>query len=351
MNPEIKKYYQSKRINNSLLGMMDNPRWFKWKRDHPDTEDDEKRHFRVGSALDTLLTDNEQFHHEFKIVSTVRPFGLMGKFIDKMPYNLTMGTDPSEFQEAYESSGYRMKLETVLTKFWGNKDFVEYYESLCCEDDGRQVLSKDEFDTVINMKELILANANVLPYFMNTDKDVEIIYQMPIYFDYGGEECKGLLDLLVINHREKTIQPIDLKSTGKPVKDFRKAYLQFGYYRQAAFYTEAVKWWVQDQSEKRALAIAVSGGEDLPNLIDYELKNFIFVVVEAKLSSSEPAIIFNTTDADLYAGLNGGTTKFGKYYKGINQYLEDYLWHMETDKWEMSRSLYESGGKIVLDVF
>lgn len=81
--------------------------------DNPDVEDEEKKHFRVGSALDTLLTDNEEFHNEFKIVSAVRPFGLMGKFVENLPYNLTQNAPEEQYQEAYDKSGYKMRIDRV----------------------------------------------------------------------------------------------------------------------------------------------------------------------------------------------------------------------------------------------
>ena len=320
-------------------------------------EDDDKRHFRVGGALDCLLTDNEQFPHLYKVVNTARPFGLMGKFVMKLPFNLTEDSELELFQEAYEESGYRMKIESVVKKFWNNKDAVEYYESLCCEEDDRLVLSKDEYDTVINMKKLIKANPHSEQYFYNDDPDIELRHQMPIYFEYMGEDCKGLLDVLVINHREKWILPVDLKSTSKPVEEFPIWYLKYGYYRQAAFYNEAVKQWVIKRDEtvrQQNITESLVVGKDAvvsPMYSDYELRKFTFIVVEAKLSSTTPAVIFESTEADLAAGLLGGSTKYGRTYKGINDLMEAYLWHEKNNLWDMSKELYESKGKKTIDVF
>jgi len=42
---KIKKYFAAKRLSNSILGSLVNPRWVKMKMDNPDMEDDDKKHF------------------------------------------------------------------------------------------------------------------------------------------------------------------------------------------------------------------------------------------------------------------------------------------------------------------
>jgi hypothetical protein len=40
---------------------------------NPESEDDDKAHFRIGSALDCLVTMPEHFQEEFLIVDVNRP--------------------------------------------------------------------------------------------------------------------------------------------------------------------------------------------------------------------------------------------------------------------------------------
>lgn len=85
-------------------------------------------------------------------------------------------------------------------------------------DRDKSILSKDELDLVENMKYLVLCNPFVYDYFMNIgNKDIELIHQLPIYFTCRNVECKALLDGVKINHKNKTIQPFDLKTIGKGV--------------------------------------------------------------------------------------------------------------------------------------
>lgn len=195
------------------------------------------------------------------------------------------------------------------------------------------------------MKELILSNEFTHRYFVSFDENVEIISQVPIYFDYMDLECKGLLDGILINHREKTIQPYDLKSTGKSVYEFEKWLPIYGYHRQAAFYSIGLREWI---SEKAAKARAIG----TPNLGDYEVLPFKFIVVESKLSSKTPAIIYEMSDDDMLAGLEGGIPKGHKrHIKGINELIEDYKWHKENDKWLLRREFYEADGVKQTNIF
>lgn len=141
-------------------------------------------------------------------------------------------------------------------------------------------------------KELITANEFLKCFFERCDENVEILHQLPIYFEYREEKCKGLLDGVVIDHKHKTIQPFDLKTTGKSVYDFPLSYLQFGYYRQCAFYEIAL------QSKESPVRSLLDQG--------YEMLDFVFIVVENKLSSSHPAIKFKTNAYDRKVGLEGG---------------------------------------------
>jgi hypothetical protein len=162
------------------------------------------------------------------------------------------------------------------------------------------------------------------------------LHQVPIYFRYRGEDCKALLDGILIDHKNRTIQPFDLKTTGKSVYDFPVSFLQFGYYRQCALYETAL----------------YSIGSPILSLLEqgYEMLDFIFIVVENKLSSSHPAIIYRTNAKDREYGRIGGY--IGKrFYKGIDQLIDEYKFYRENDYWDLPVDLLRSNGEIQLNIF
>lgn len=113
----VQDYFKSRRVSNSLLGLLSNPKWIRHKLNNPDTEDEETKYFRIGSALDCLLTSPELWDDEFEVVDANRPYGLMAKFIDNLPSGLTPDSPEEDYQEAYDKSGYKMKLSRVISNF------------------------------------------------------------------------------------------------------------------------------------------------------------------------------------------------------------------------------------------
>lgn len=332
---KIKQYFQTKAVSNSFLKALWNPRWIKFKFDNPDAEDDEKSHLRVGSALDCLLTSPERWETDFVVIDAKRPYGLLGKFIDKLPTGLTPESDIALFRDAYMDSGYKMWIDKVVEKFWQNEEAVKYYRLTKDIGDGITVISSDEYESVMKAHELIMANEYVKGYFINEDPNIELMHQVPIYFRLQDEDCKALMDGIYIDHSAKTIEPFDLK-TSRNVHDFVEHFIQYQYFIQAAFYEIAL------QSENSPVKQYLDAG--------YTLKDFIFIAVENKASSSHPAIIYTSTEHDRLCGRNGGYIGT-RYYKGIFELIEDYKYHKETDYWDLPVELIKSKGRRVLDVF
>lgn len=332
---EIRRYFSTPRISSSLLSALQNPKYL-WLKERGLVEDEEKVFFKIGSALDCLLTSPDRWDTDFMVATANRPTGLLGKFVSVLPLGLTRESPVEEYLGAYEYAGYRRPIEWVIEFFWTTEDAVKFYEELQKTDDNTIVLGKDEFDLVIKMRDSILGNPFTAQYFVPTNPNIEILTQVPIYFEYANHECKALLDGVLMDHLNKQIIPYDLKTTGKSVFSFPESYLQFGYYRQCAFYEAAL----------------LSNASPVKDLLDdgYRLCDYLFIVVETKKESTNPAVIYKTNAFDRLTGLVGGYIK-NRYYKGVNGLIQDYMWHKENDYWEMPRQLYEDGGVVELSVF
>ena len=333
---KLKEYFTTKAVSNSMLGALYNPKWVKFKMENPDSEDDDKKFFRIGAGLDCLLTSPQRWDQDFQVIDAVRPFGLMGKFIDNLPKDINILSDESEYREAWDKSGYKMKLSKIIEKFWENEEFVNYHKLIRNISDNTTILSKDEYETIVKTRDCIIDNPYTHKYFFHTSPKHQLYHQVPIYFEHQNTKCKALLDGILVDHAAKTIEPFDLKTTGKSVYEFPASYMQFGYYRQCAFYELAL------QKEDSPVYGLLNLG--------YELLDFVFIVVETKLTSTNPSIIYVTSKKDREAGLNGGVIG-RKKYKGINQLLDEYNYYVETGDWNMPKDLVDSKGKIYLDVF
>lgn len=289
----------------------------------------------MGSALDCLLTSAERWELDFVVIDAKRPYGLMAKFIDKLPPGLTDSSDLELYRPAYKDSGYKMWIEKVVEKFWQNEEAVKYYKLTKDLGDGITVISSDEHEAVSKAHELIMANEYVKPYFVNDDPMITLMHQIPIFFRYMDEDCKALMDGIRIDHRNKTIEPFDLKTT-RSVYDFEEHYIMYKYYLQAAFYLIAMA------SEESPVKTYFEQG--------YKLLDFIFIAVENKASSSHPAIIYVTDQDDLLCAMHSGTIK-NRRIKGVNELIRDYKYHKETDRWDLPVDLIESKGRKSLKIF
>lgn len=334
---EIREYFKSPRLNASRLKGLDNPKMIKFRADNPDTEDEDKRHFRIGSAIDCLLTTPALFNEEFIVMYQNRPTGFMGVFIDSLPLDLTEESELDRYQEAYEKAGYKMSIDSVVKHLWEIEKNKEYYLMRKLSEEKR-IISLDELDEVTTCKRNVLENPYAVKYFINTDPNQKVFKQLTIYFEHGGTECKAMLDSVLIDLKEKTVQPIDLKSTGTSVIYFKRNVINFKYYLQAGFYHLALKWKMENENWYK----------------DFKLLPMKFVASEKKGKVTNSAIIFNMSMKDIEKSIHGGVMRLGSSFvktKGINQLMKDLQWHHENDYWEMSKDLIDKKGEENLSLF
>lgn len=348
----VENYFKCSAINNSLLSAAGNPYWIKWKRDHPEAEKEEQRYFRIGSAVDCLLTDPKRWEEDFWIFNLAKPSGNMGIFLDNLPlYALNEENTPiyndegnivayqrnlSLYEDAYKKAKYKLPIGTVVQNFWSNDAYLGYYRARE-QANGKIILSEDEMEEVENALEAIKANPYALSYFIS-EVDVEHAYlgeqgtesftQVPIYWEEKGEPCKALLDFVLVNHYERKIYPGDLKTTISSPEDFEESFYKYGYYRQCAFYMNAL-------DKSGILNEYISMG--------YTIQPFTFIVAPKK-KNGLPAIIYKISKDTLLIGKYGGLANLygkAKYMRGYQELLDAIIWHQEKDNYSAPKWLIE----------
>ena len=284
--------------------------------------------FRKGSAVDCLLTTPDDFHSEFYVMNVKKmPTDMMTKYIDELFIS-------EDHDKAYLASGYKSKPETIKAKY--EEEGKEYYEARK-DSRGKTILAYNEYEHIQMAVNQVKEGEFTREYFPIGSANpigggtIQRLYQFPIYWETKGHACKSLLDLLVIDHENKEIFPIDLKTTGKSALSFRSAFVKWKYYLQASFYTEAVNFWKNNDTD----------------LVDYTVKNFKFIVVETE--GLNPPIIYETSDADLFVGRNGGTDYKGNRIKGFVELIDDLNYHDKSGNWEFPREIHENNGVAMLD--
>jgi hypothetical protein len=135
-----------------------------------------------------------------------------------------------------------------------------------------------------------------------------------------------MMDKVIIDHHEKTIQVYDLKCTWSVENFYEEYYL----YRRA--YIQAYLYW--------KAAVAFKNENDLG---DYEISPIKFIVCDSTNYMSP--LIYELSMEDLMEAYNGFEHK-GRKYPGVKQIIEDLKWAISNDKWNISREYYLLNGVV-----
>lgn len=348
----VEEYYTNPAISQSKLKLLlgPNPNIFNTIQE-PELYFEEKKHFLIGDAVDIQLTRSmEEFNQKFHISNLQNKPSDTIKSIVNQVYDHVREIYGREIQtidryadailDACNDHNYQSRWidNTRISKV---VEAWEYWEDLKSAE-GKTVLSSEENDLISQIVMSIRTSPNTSKYFQ-TSKDVEVLYQLAIYFPCQGVDCKALLDMVVIDHKEKTIQPIDIKTMGDQSIYFPKSLRQRRYDIQAAFYTQAIFKWCIMQDK----------------YLDYKILNFKFIV-ESTVNPGNP-LVFTCSDELLKIGREGRVDEYVRIFnvfdhrheklpeiKGFQQLIEDYKWYMENE-FEKNRKIVESQGEFNID--
>lgn len=348
-------YYDSPRLSQSKLKtLLYGPKAF-LETEEPEFFFEEKRHFVLGSAVDTYLTNIAEFNEKYYISHlSEKPsdvvksilYEVYSKAKDKIAEDETyknLEFLKQEIMDSCESHGYykNLKWETRVNKIL---DFNDYWEEIVSSE-NKTILSMEEVEIVSNIVRKIYTNQYTSKYFKDSTEDITIIRQLPIEFEVEEVECKALLDIVYIDHNNKTITPIDLKTIGESVKNFPESLRKRRYDIQLAWYVEALYQWKENNEFK-----------------DYSISKFKFIVVSTT-EDEEPAV-FTCDKSLLYIGKFGrdvlylkgeieGSDEMKTYHrlskiKGYLDLLDDYLYYMENG-FSQDRLFRDGQDKLILD--
>lgn len=221
--------------------------------------------------------------------------------------------------------------DKILEDF--NKNGLEYFKARM-EGIGRTVVDMSIIDKAKMVANKLLKDDFTRDLFKEGDKQ-ELIMHFPIEWTYEIDSshsilCKSEIDMILIDHDEKTIQPMDLKTTYDN-ESFDYMYIKNSYYLQNSFYVRAVQVWATDNDMK-----------------DYEVLPMKFLVGDTSSNNRRP-LIYETSEKDVEAGLKGFWLR-GSHYRGVEELIEDIAWAEANDEWSCSREALLNSGKMKLQI-
>lgn len=350
-------------LNQTMIKLFDSEpiRFFEEFKLGKQRDDDRKStSLIIGDLVDFYLLscrgDEEEFHNRFDeryaLMKGEKGTGQVFILADTL-FELTKrdtdketGKVKTSFETRFTEAVSRVQMEgkykgktedKILEDF--SKNGMEYFQSLL-ENVGKTVVDNSLVD-----KALIVGNKIQYDEFTrelfdfdmyeNSNGVWEVLTHVPILWNYNIDdkrviECKSEIDMLFINHKEKQIQPRDLK-TSYDNESFDYMYIRNSYYLQNAFYWKAVKEW------------AIQNGLD-----DYIVFPLEFIVGDTSSNNRRP-LVYSTSQEDIDNGLQGFNLR-GNHYRGIDELIEEISWCEEKNIWDCSKESYNNIGRMRLKV-
>ena len=331
----------------------------------------EKGHFLFGSAVDVWITqgkanyDKQYYESGGKkpsdsIMSMVRMvFDSLLNANQEVPGEHLIDVNSGYIVAALDYHKYqsRWKPETRINKVV--EEGALYFEELK-ESHGKTILSAEESNVVWKIV-MSLQTHKYTERFFKDDKNMDIFYQVPIYFMTSDVPCKALLDMVIVNHTEKKVFPIDIKTLGGFTSEFPWSVKSRGYNFQAAFYTEALL------ELKERMARTIKG---FPDISEYQIMPFKFIVETTKTWKNVltdvvtyyqgKPLVYELSRAQMRLGRDGrpaytttGRTLFEtiriehKEIVGFKKALNLHKWHMDNG-FEEDKEVIENQGVILV---
>jgi hypothetical protein len=339
----MENYYELNRESfSSISKLADGPKaYLNYKEG---VFDDDKTYFRIGKLVDDLrcldetVDINEYILQHYAVNTFTDPTAQslsLAKYLIEIDKEITDQVALDTIKEL-GLFGSTKKEELLLAKYKEVEDYVLFFKN-----NDKPIISFEEYTIAEKIINSFRQDEFVKQYMSNTSTEsIEYFNELPILWEIvlGDKkvELKSKLDKVIVNHTDKTIQPIDFKTTGDNVTKFKKSYIQLKYYYQAAMYLAALSY--KQYKEKW--------------LEDYTILPFKFIVETTELKNIGKPLIFEVPFEEAsIATQNKGLYKVGfTVIKGWIELLEDLIWYQENG-FEKNREYVSNGGKYELKVF
>lgn len=332
-----KEYRALKNLSASDLRLFasDRKKFYKEKVLLEPREEEYNRATLIGSLVHCLLLEPQEFDSRYFLSSLEgMPTGLMLSFTEAL-YKHTIansdeyGTITCEFSElcrlAYEESGFKQTIDTVLKKFVGSTA-EDYYQQLReSKAKGLQVVTVADINIAQKIVDLA-RNHPYTSYILNQENDSThaVFNELQIEnFDLLGIKMKSMLDKVIVNHDDKTISIYDLKVVYSVNEFYREYYLKKLAYIQGFVYHQA--------------AMEYFGKE----YKDYLVFAPTFVVIDSGCFYAP--IKYSMNEKHLSEALDGFVIN-DREYKGVQEIIENIQNCLETGIWNTTAELIASNG-------
>ena len=258
-----------------------------------------------GSMVDTLLTDGrDEFNKRFFIAQ-------FPKVDDSVKSNITIifeqcNSKYNNLLDIPDSIIINITNETGYQKNWKPetrarvlKEKGEQYYNLLFLSKDKQIVTQEDYNDAMDCVHALYNSPQTENYFNENyfDSSIEHLYQLKFKGIFEGIPVRCMADLLIVDHKNKRIIPIDLKTSYKPEYKFYYSFMDWLYNIQARLY-----WYIIRQNM-----------DNDPYFKDFILEDYRFVVIS---KGTKIPLVWNYPD----------TTKQGELVYGRRQQYKCRDW-------------------------
>ena len=325
MTITVPYYEDNSRISNSSLGwFLISPKYFKDRLDGNIVSVATKA-MDNGTMTHMYLLQPDEFKKTYKILDFTTPTSVQQKQFCQDYINSKAEKPLLKALEAFklnystngkteEESGLKglemaLKLKSYIKwlRSGGNAGTTITWSTL-----NSLKITKENVKLHKKANDLLFKNGDSLEYI--TYNEFHINWEITLKNGHKLD-CKSLIDRLIINHKEKEITLVDIKTTAD-VNAFKESFNKYDYGRQMSFYWAAIYWYFTNE-----LKIDIS---------EYKHKTNIVAIQN---NGSCACRVFDVPDEII-------TSKTSQ----IVQILTEIDWHFSQDVWDYTKEYYEGDG-------
>lgn len=305
-------------------------------------EDKDSQAAIMGRLVETLLMEPDEFDKRFYMSAcATSPTGNMVTFVENLYRETIDATDEfgnvtKTFEEiskaAFADCGYSGKgngsYENIIKKFIGSDAEIYYNEIRKVRANNLTVVTSQDVthaENIVSELRNNFATKDIVNLVNSSRYSVYDQLQVEAY-EVDGHLFKSMMDKVIVDHQEKTIQPYDLKCTWSVENFYEEYYLYRRAYIQAYLYYYAAKHLTLDENSE---------------LYGYKVNPLQFIVCDS--TNYYNPLVYTLSDEDMKDAYEGFVHK-GKTYPGVKYLIDELKWAMDMNIWNISKSNYLKKG-------
>lgn len=330
MDISIPYYKDLTRISNSNIGwfLKKGPRYLK---EMLDGKEGLKASFLdKGTMIHEYILQPEEFWKDYIILDFAVPKVKQQKDLLEFYANAKM-VDPlaseddillMSYNSAYsnnKSIDKRIQEAKELVELYQN--YIEYFRNK----DSKKVISFADLNMLKAIKKNMEDHKKANELLFNYPETFEVHNEFHINWEYpnasslGDLPCKSLLDRVMIDHTNKKIILVDIKTTAD-VYNFKHSVEEFDYCRQLAYYWLAIHWYFKNELKL--------------NIEEYEYETYI-VAVQSHDGYEVRVFKFNSKAIE-------------ERLVTIDYAIKRIAWHKNNNLWDHMKEYYDEDGAELL---